>query len=332
MRNYELNDFDKSLIDYFNSNGYYSSNFVISPVSVRASLCLVAAGAKGETHAELLRAAGFSSTEDMTLWATLYRDAISTPDGLRAATSLWSSKELSEDFDDLFKGKVQAQFGAKAKESGNLTKEVSAWIESKTNGAIPFLAGDLNGASTALISALSMNTMWQNAFPEEATFEDTFTDATGEKTKIEFMKQTAKFFYAEESGEKIYTYAEGTDKKSSGFKNSVETYDLTVSKTIAGNQGDKEDTFRFTLTIENATPGTYTVTYNPANSEKTPAIVTVNSEGKCSETFTLGHAESFTSCNRRRERSVPVVFVAGPVRTGLGANLLLLACKPKTTK
>lgn len=74
--------------------------------------------------------------------------------------------------------------------------------------------------------------------------------------------------------------------KSSGFENSMETYDLTISKAIAGNQGDKTDTFEFTLKIEGAKEGD---TYN-AYLNGTLTTITVDENGEYK--FTLGHNDS----------------------------------------
>lgn len=52
-----------------------------------------------------------------------------------------------------------------------------------------------------------------------------------------------------------------TDTKSDGYVNEYTTYDLTLAKTVTGNQGDRDKFFKFTVTISNAVPGTvYDVT------------------------------------------------------------------------
>ena len=49
--------------------------------------------------------------------------------------------------------------------------------------------------------------------------------------------------------------------KDDGFTNTYTTYDLTLTKTVTGNQGDRDKFFKFTVTISNAVPGTvYDVT------------------------------------------------------------------------
>ena len=47
-----------------------------------------------------------------------------------------------------------------------------------------------------------------------------------------------------------------TDTKSDGYVNEYTTYDLTLAKTVTGNQGDRDKFFKFTVEISNAVPGT----------------------------------------------------------------------------
>ena len=52
-----------------------------------------------------------------------------------------------------------------------------------------------------------------------------------------------------------------TATKSKGFTNTYTTYDLTLTKDVTGNQGNRDKYFRFEVTIANAVAGTkYTVT------------------------------------------------------------------------
>ena len=44
--------------------------------------------------------------------------------------------------------------------------------------------------------------------------------------------------------------------KDDGFTNTYTTYDLTLTKTVTGNQGDRDKFFKFTVEISNAVPGT----------------------------------------------------------------------------
>lgn len=61
-------------------------------------------------------------------------------------------------------------------------------------------------------------------------------------------------------GTKMDAVNVGVDAKDDGFTNSYTTYDLTLTKEVTGNQGDRDKYFKFTVSISGATLGTvYTV-------------------------------------------------------------------------
>lgn len=116
--NYDLNEFDKSFIDYLCLNRYYNSNLVVSPASLRASLCLAAAGAKDNNVSELISAAVFSDIDEMNVWYRFFRHASDTYSAgfnigdksvipYSVDNSVWSSKDLIGYFKDSYILKVQ---------------------------------------------------------------------------------------------------------------------------------------------------------------------------------------------------------------------------------
>ena len=80
-------------------------------------------------------------------------------------------------------------------------------------------------------------------------------------------------------------YVEDPDVKSSGYTNSLTQYDFDFSKTISGNQGDKNKRFNFTLTIAGANPGTYPISANDV--EGNPTSITVGADGTATGAYLL---------------------------------------------
>ena len=80
-------------------------------------------------------------------------------------------------------------------------------------------------------------------------------------------------------------YVEDPDVKSSGYTNSLTQYDFDFSKTISGNQGDKNKRFNFTLEITGANPGTYRITAN--NVTDNPTSITVGASGTATGEYSL---------------------------------------------
>lgn len=86
--------------------------------------------------------------------------------------------------------------------------------------------------------------------------------------------------------------------KDDKFVNELETATLKVSKVIAGNQGDKEDTFAFEIKLTNAGNGTIIKAGAVDNGKTLPQGVTpetttytTDADGKLTINITLGHNE-----------------------------------------
>ena len=81
----------------------------------------------------------------------------------------------------------------------------------------------------------------------------------------------------------VLTNTEGSEK-SVQFVNSIQTYDFEFTKAVTGNQADKNKEFSFTLAIENANPGTYSVVIDGSGT-----TLEVGSDGKATQVFNLKH-------------------------------------------
>ena len=80
-------------------------------------------------------------------------------------------------------------------------------------------------------------------------------------------------------------YVENPGVKSSGYTNSLTQHDFEFTKTIAGNQGDKNKRFDFTLNITGANPGTYPIVTN--NVTDNPTSITVDANGTATGVYSL---------------------------------------------
>ena len=85
-----------------------------------------------------------------------------------------------------------------------------------------------------------------------------------------------------------------TATKSKGFTNTYTTYDLTLTKTVTGNQGDRDKYFAFTVNITDAVEGTvYTVDLPDTDSyASNPETLTVGNQGSVTATYYLKHDQS----------------------------------------
>lgn len=83
--------------------------------------------------------------------------------------------------------------------------------------------------------------------------------------------------------------AAGSGSKTSGFENKYVTHKLTITKVVAGNQGDKNKGFEFTVTIKGADGETYK--YGTVKNGVTTMNQTTTKSG-ATFTETLKHGES----------------------------------------
>lgn len=83
--------------------------------------------------------------------------------------------------------------------------------------------------------------------------------------------------------------AAGSGSKISGFENKYVTHKLTITKVVAGNQGDKNKDFEFTVTIKGADGETYK--YGTVKNGVTTMNKTITKSG-ATFTETLKHGES----------------------------------------
>lgn len=92
--------------------------------------------------------------------------------------------------------------------------------------------------------------------------------------------------------------AAGSGSKISGFENKYVTHKLTITKVVAGNQGDKNKDFEFTVTIKGADGETYK--YGTVkNGVTTMNQTTTKSGATFTETLKHGESVSFTVSHRR---------------------------------
>ena len=80
-------------------------------------------------------------------------------------------------------------------------------------------------------------------------------------------------------------YVDNPGVKSSGYANSLTQYDFDFSKTISGNQGDKNKRFKFTLTITGANPGTYPIIAHDVTDN--PTSITIGANGTATRVYSL---------------------------------------------
>lgn len=181
--------------------GQEGKNVVYSPVSLWCALALAARCAEGESRAQVLEALGAADVEELQrqvdqIWRNLYGGGEGAT--LLLANSVWLNSALEgayvqETLDDLSKGYYAGAYAAPMG-SPEADREVTAWISDNTGGLIGSDGEPVVGTNAAdlalLISTLYYKAGWTDAFQEEDTREDAFTDAAGAEKRVDFMHRT----------------------------------------------------------------------------------------------------------------------------------------------
>lgn len=220
MLNQGFNNFDSSLIEYLNSNGYNTQNYMVSPTSFRAALALAVVGSEGETQEKLLNAMGFESLDEVYVWYDKVLTAINTfaddleadkkeyasnkwydgdePDGaFSIANSVWNNTDEAGNFKNEYINLIANNFKAIASEvSGDeITDKINQWVNKETNGMIKEIGQDLSDNTSVLVNAVYLRTAWMDKFDEGFTKKGEFHTAAGNTLTKDFMSNESRYSY-----------------------------------------------------------------------------------------------------------------------------------------
>jgi serpin B len=189
-------------------------NFVCCPAGAAIALTMAAAGARGETQAEMLHALHIESAnldQTYTSFAAVLA-ALKDLNGknglsLSVADLVWVQKEFTfrPEYLSLLRERFRAPIAeADFKHAPDVARAViNQWASDETHGRIPQILAALDeGTRMVLANAVYMNAEWRSPFIGDATRDDWFTTSQG-KIKTKIMRQEDSFRYAEVRGAKL---------------------------------------------------------------------------------------------------------------------------------
>lgn len=178
-------------------------NPVISPASAYAALAMAAAGAEGETRAQLLKALKLEdeAAAEHAMEAMLALENTQGSTKLSIANSAWLddgftlAQAYSQALADIY-GAEAFSLDLSAPEAPD---KVNAWVSEHTNGLIDKIceAPYSEDKLLVLLNAMYLYAEWQNKFDEDMTREDAFTLVDGTEVIAPFMRETAYYLYNE---------------------------------------------------------------------------------------------------------------------------------------
>lgn len=169
---------------------------VVSPMSLNLALLMAAEGAKGQTRAELLAAAGLTE-ETMAQYAQQAMALL----GVSVANAVFVKEGFSvlDAYDALIRERYKAERFAIG--GADVNEKVNAWVKEKTLGLIEQLLNqppDPN-LQLMLVNALALKADWSDPFEAEDTWKQPFHAASGD-VDVDFMHKTSFIPYAEMDG------------------------------------------------------------------------------------------------------------------------------------
>lgn len=169
-------------------------NLFYSPLSLYISLAVLEAGAGGETKTQLSRALWGETKPDLQRVDEFLK---TLSDGsLETANSLWLQQDfvLKEQYSETIKKRFAADlYSRDFSEAGALLQEMRVWIKNKTQGllGVDFTINISSQDRFYLLNALYFENEWLQEFDKELSRKDLFLNASGRKSSVMMMQQTA---------------------------------------------------------------------------------------------------------------------------------------------
>ena len=217
-------------------------NALVSPLSVMIALAMTANGAEGETKKQMEAILGGTlSIEQLNEYLHTYVENLPTSEKayFSMANSIWVDEpEISvrEEFLQTNADYYDADVFSERFEGDKTCDKINEWVEENTNGMIKDILNEVPESTVMfLVNALAFEAEWRTEYAEYSIREEDFTEADGEKVKVEMMH----------SEEDIYLH----DKNTTGF---IKRYqggysfvallpdeDMTIEEYVASLTGKK---------------------------------------------------------------------------------------------
>lgn len=159
--------FDYSLIKETNKNK--SSNYLISPYSIKTVLSIIKDGADNSSLKELNNVMG-----------NFRRANIISKNVIGDANLLLINKEYKDEINKNYVNKIEKNYDAEIKYSNITPNNINKWVDNKTNHMIPTLVDSVNPETImAIINAISMKASWDSEFDCKNTHISEFNTIDG---------------------------------------------------------------------------------------------------------------------------------------------------------
>jgi serpin B len=234
------------------------ANTFFSPLSLNIALGMLYNGASGETRtemAEVLGLAGFTETEINDYYRKMSQ-ALLTIDPLTElsiANSIWYREglQVKKPFLDLNQQYFDAVVRALDFSKPDAAGIINQWCADKTKDRIKEIIESPipDDVVMYLINALYFKSKWLFEFDKKNTKQDDFTQANGQKTKVNMMEQTSALpYYADDKlqcvempyGNQAFSMVAILPSNDMDIDNLIQYLDQTTWQNIINNLRNRE--------------------------------------------------------------------------------------------
>ena len=179
-------------------------NVLISPMSAWTVLCMVEAGANGETKQQMQEVLAITEGDYLT-YAKKFTFLLPEKDNCKVhmANGIWYKNVQSLHVNDYFLQYNKTFFDAaayKAPFDKNTLDTINDWVSKNTDGMIPSILKEINPEDVLyLVNALSFDAKWSTIYNETQIARDIFTTENGEEKVVAVMNCKENVYLEDEN-------------------------------------------------------------------------------------------------------------------------------------
>lgn len=179
-------------------------NILISPMSAWTVLCMVEAGANGETKQQMQEALAVTEGDYLT-YAKKFTFLLPENDNCKVhmANGIWYKNVPSLHVNDYFLQYNKTFFDAaayKAPFDDSTLKNINNWVSENTEGMIPEILKEIKKEDVIyLVNALSFDAKWSTIYNETQIARDIFTTENGEEKVVTVMNCKENVYLEDEN-------------------------------------------------------------------------------------------------------------------------------------
>lgn len=216
-------------------------NVLVSPMSAWTVLCMVEAGANGETKQQMQEVLAITEGDYLT-YAKKFTFLLPNKDNYKVhmANGIWYKNVPSFHVNDYFLQYNKTFFDAaayKAPFDASTLENINNWVSENTDGMIPSILEEIKPEDVIyLVNALSFDARWGRIYSETDIWDDIFTTEAGEEKLVSMMHSSENMYLEDENTTGFVKYY---DDKEYAFVALLPEEGLTIAEYVESLTAEK---------------------------------------------------------------------------------------------